>query len=36
MFFGWYVVAGTFVAQMFVLGFFTYSELGGGGFSVAG
>ena len=25
MFFGWYVVAGTFVAQMFVLGFFTYS-----------
>lgn len=25
MFFGWYVVAGTFVAQMFVIGFFTYS-----------
>ena len=25
MFFGWYVVAGTFVAQMFVMGFFTYS-----------
>jgi MFS family permease len=25
MFFGWYVVAGTFVAQMFVVGFFTYS-----------
>ena len=25
MFFGWYVVAGTFIAQMFVLGFFTYS-----------
>ncbi len=25
MFFGWYVVAGTFVAQMFVFGFFTYS-----------
>ena len=25
MFFGWNVVAGTFVAQMFVIGFFTYS-----------
>ena len=25
MFFGWYVVAGTFVAQLFVIGFFTYS-----------
>jgi len=25
MFFGWYVVAGTFVSQMFVIGFFTYS-----------
>lgn len=25
MFFGWYVVAGTFVAQMFVVGFFSYS-----------
>ena len=25
MFFGWYVVAGTFVAQMVVVGFFTYS-----------
>ena len=25
MFFGWYVVAGTFVAQMVVIGFFTYS-----------
>jgi MFS family permease len=25
MFFGWYVVAGTFVAQMVVFGFFTYS-----------
>jgi len=25
MFYGWYVVAGTFVAQMFVIGFFTYS-----------
>jgi MFS family permease len=25
VFFGWYVVAGTFVAQMFVIGFFTYS-----------
>lgn len=25
VFFGWYVVAGTFVAQMFVLGFFSYS-----------
>lgn len=25
MFFGWYVVAGTFVAQAFVIGFFTYS-----------
>lgn len=25
MFFGWYVVAGTFVAQMFVIGFFAYS-----------
>ncbi len=25
MFFGWYVVAGTFVAQMLIVGFFTYS-----------
>ena len=25
MFFGWYVVAGTFVAQLFLVGFFTYS-----------
>jgi len=25
VFFGWYVVAGTFVAQAFVIGFFTYS-----------
>lgn len=25
MFLGWYVVAGTFVAQMFVIGFFAYS-----------
>ncbi|MFT5484873.1 MAG: MFS family permease [Halieaceae bacterium] len=25
MFFGWYVVAGTFVSQMFVVGFFSYS-----------
>jgi MFS family permease len=25
MFFGWYVVAGTFLAQMLVVGFFTYS-----------
>jgi MFS family permease len=25
MFFGWYVVAGTFIAQLFVVGFFTYS-----------
>ena len=25
MFFGWYVVAGTFFSQMLVLGFFTYS-----------
>lgn len=25
MFFGWYVVGGTFVAQMLVVGFFTYS-----------
>ncbi len=25
MFFGWYVVAGTFIAQMSVIGFFTYS-----------
>ena len=25
MFFGWYVVAGTFVAQMVIVGFFTYS-----------
>ncbi len=25
MFFGWYVVAGTFVSQMFLVGFFTYS-----------
>lgn len=25
MFFGWYVVAGTFTAQLFVVGFFTYA-----------
>ena len=25
MFFGWYVVAGTFVSQLFIVGFFTYS-----------
>ncbi len=25
MFFGWYVVAGTFISQLFVVGFFTYS-----------
>ena len=25
MFFGWYVVGGTFVAQLFLIGFFTYS-----------
>lgn len=25
MFFGWYVVAGTFITQLFVVGFFTYS-----------
>jgi hypothetical protein len=25
IFFGWYVVAGTFFSQMVVIGFFTYS-----------
>ena len=25
MFFGWYVVGGTFVAQLFLIGFFTYA-----------
>ncbi|NNC54094.1 MAG: MFS transporter, partial [Pseudomonadales bacterium] len=25
VFFGWYVVAGTFIAQLFVVGFFMYS-----------
>ncbi|MFK7730129.1 MAG: MFS transporter [Pseudomonadales bacterium] len=25
MFFGWYVVGGTFIAQLFLIGFFTYS-----------